>query len=465
MEIGYEGIKKLKEQLLKEKGIKVTIPELLAMSNADDPFYAGSETDKKKANWFAGVWQQLKLGPGTHIRRIHYRIVSLANIKKEDGEVYKATADDYWRLGLAATKAREMELVPAEDFIDRRNPQPIVNVFEEERDQPGWEEEEVDWRLPNIFPSLDTYWELPDYDVYGYRYASDLQPNHIEIWIEKSDMNDVLVPLCQRYDINLVVGVGVQSISQAVRLLKERIGDKPCRILYISDYDKVGTDMPRSVSRQIEYWQYVYGMRDKDIRLTRILLTEDQVIQYNLPPEEVPESDKIGYAWTQEQAIKGKVELDALEAIHPGEFKRIVTEAIEKLRDDDLEDEVEDARAKAKAAVQAAWNNSVPAYRPQLKQLEASIRKVTLKYEPKLQQLNKEMQAELEPLKQQVESLGDALKKTIRNLNVDLPALPEGEAEEEDEIEWLFDSSRDNFEQLISYKRWYNKPWFMDRIK
>ena len=43
MKESIEGIKKLKGQLLKEKGIKFTIPELLAKSNADDPFYAGSE--------------------------------------------------------------------------------------------------------------------------------------------------------------------------------------------------------------------------------------------------------------------------------------------------------------------------------------------------------------------------------------------------------------------------------------
>lgn len=452
MQIGREGIKELKEKLRKEQGIKVIIPDLLAMGNAEDPFYAGGKTDTRRAKWFTKLWQQFKLGSDTHIRRIYYRIVSLANIKTDEGKVFQPTKNDYFLLGVSSKKAREMGLVPAEDFIDRRNPQPIVYPYEWP-EEPDWEAEE-EWEL--VWPEINTWlgldWELPDYYLTGYEYVEDLQPNHIEIWIEKSDMNDILIPLCERYHINLVVGIGVQSISQAVRLLKKRVGYRPCRILYISDFDKAGEIMPMSVARQTEFWQYVYGMRDKDIRLTRILLTKDQVIQYNLPPEEVPESDKIGYTWTQEQAIGGKVELDALEAIHPGEFEKIVTEAIEKLRDDTLDDKVDEAEEEAKDVMKNAWDEAIEPYQDQLDQLGASIRKVTLKYEPKLKQLNDKMQAELAPFKPQAESLGHALKKAIEDLDVDLPELPEGEAEGEDEMDWLFDSSRDYLEQIKAYK-------------
>ena len=40
-----------------------------------------------------------------------------------------------------------------------------------------------------------------------------LQRYHIEIWAEKTTMNDVLLPLCQRYGVNLITGAGEQSLT------------------------------------------------------------------------------------------------------------------------------------------------------------------------------------------------------------------------------------------------------------
>jgi hypothetical protein len=40
-----------------------------------------------------------------------------------------------------------------------------------------------------------------------------LQPYHVEVWAEKTTMNDILVPLCSSLGTNYVSGAGYQSIT------------------------------------------------------------------------------------------------------------------------------------------------------------------------------------------------------------------------------------------------------------
>jgi len=77
----------------------------------------------------------------------------------------------------------------------------------------------------------------------GYTYEEALQPYHVEVWAETTTMNDILVPLCSSLGANYVSGAGYQSITAMVSLLRERVAqlEKPCRVLYVSDYDDQGT--------------------------------------------------------------------------------------------------------------------------------------------------------------------------------------------------------------------------------
>lgn len=461
----YDGLTNLRKWLRKKFKIKVYVGDLLVMSHQADPFYAGGKADKREANWFANLWKQFKFEVDTHIRKIHYFIQSLGNVKKSDGKVYQGLTDtEYGMLGYAAARAREMGLVPAEDFVDRRNPPPVINVRDEYRNPPSWETTEGSWYWPQIYPSLNAHWELPECEVYGYYYDESLQPYHIEVWCEKSTMDYILKPLCERYCVNYVPAVGNQSISNVVKLLKERMGDKPCRIFYISDFDISGEGMPREVARQIEFWLYFYDMKDDvDIKLIPLVLTEEQVEAYNLPRVPIPATDKRKPKHEKKHGKKGRVELDALESLHPGELKKIVSEAIEKFRDSELKDKMEEAEDEAEDTMQQTWGTVMAPYQAQSDKLKAAVEKVTNKYSSKVSQLNDAMQSELEPLKQQMESLRQTTKKAGEQMRVALPELPEPEVEG-DEKEWLFDSGRDYLEQLKVYKQWYNEPWFMDRL-
>jgi cell division septum initiation protein DivIVA len=73
-----------------------------------------------------------------------------------------------------------------------------------------------------------------------------------------------------------------------------------------------------------------------------VALTEEQCIQYRLP--RTPNNEKESRAASFEARYgAGRIELDALEALHPGVLRQILVEHIERYRDDDLDDRVEDA--------------------------------------------------------------------------------------------------------------------------
>ena len=65
----YDSIKEF------ARGIKRPVKELLALSPANDPFYAAIGHRGQAAEWFAGIWADYS-AIGAHLRRIHYRLVS-----------------------------------------------------------------------------------------------------------------------------------------------------------------------------------------------------------------------------------------------------------------------------------------------------------------------------------------------------------------------------------------------------
>ena len=79
-----------------------------------------------------------------------------------------------------------------------------------------------EFRLPAIscFLGWSPSSELGAPEVVGYTDDDYLDRAYIlEIWIEKTTMDDILVPLCRELGINLVRAAGTQSITNAIRLL------------------------------------------------------------------------------------------------------------------------------------------------------------------------------------------------------------------------------------------------------
>jgi hypothetical protein len=466
------------------KEIGTSIKELIALAPQNDPFYTGSKSELAKAEWFAGLWRQFGYGRGVHLRRVHYQVVSQdPPVVKPNGKPYENTLNDWAYLNLAAKYARYLELVPARYFVDRRNPEAIVNARWSNPGDHGYEDltpgygvEGVGWDnytlpdLPELDDLPDETPDLPSFQATGY--ASDWdgkvpQDYHVEVWAEKTTMNDVLEPLCRRYKANLVTGAGELSITAVIDLM-ERVKDaqRPARILYISDYDPAGLGMPISVARKIEYFQTEHGYGDLDIGLQPIILIKEQVAGYDLPRVPVKDSDKRKAHFEAAHGV-GQVELDALEALHPGELGRIVQEAILDYYDPKLTNKARQEKERLQETLDGEWEQIVDAHQDEIDDLGSDyddlwgdfagtrerFSELVAEFQPEIDA----HKARLEEVRKRGQELYSRLLEELGEVDVDLEEYPMPEPNLPQESNGkLYDSKRGYFGQLEYYKHYRN---------
>ncbi len=306
----YEDIK----QLAHETGCRTT--DLIVLSSGNDPFYAGVPFRRERAEWFAELWDRFGLHHGVHLRRIHYLLVSQPQpVLWPNGKPYENTVNDWQALDTASLAARYLGMIPPDVLVDRRNPEPRINA--QFRDEPN-----PRVLLIGASITLDIPSEFPVSGLFLDGFHRD-QDHLVEVWAEKSTMNDILVPLSQRLGFNLVTGVGEMS-ETATRLAVERTVDanKPMRILYVSDFDPAGRSMPVAVARKIEHKLHAAGI-EADITLQPIVLTPDQCEEFRLPRTPIKTTERRA-AKFEYRFGTGATELDALEALHPGKLAEII---------------------------------------------------------------------------------------------------------------------------------------------
>src|SRR5580692_11456082 len=203
-ERGYKWIKNLKKQTGKN------IPELVATTQQTDPFFSGSKMDRRQAEWFAKMWKQHYEGQtGIHLRRIHYKLATLA-FAKLNGKPYKLAKIDFDFLIEASRHARLLGLVPADAFDDHRNPDPYaLNWHWAEAREPQAPAPYFGPELPALrLNPLSVDWTLDTPEVTGYDPDDYLDRRYLlELWIEKSTMDDILVPLCDELGVRLAPSV------------------------------------------------------------------------------------------------------------------------------------------------------------------------------------------------------------------------------------------------------------------
>lgn len=480
---GYAFIKQLKRDL-RQQGIKRNTPDLLALSPGNDPFNSGSEGNWKSARWFAEQLDRFGLRThGVHMRRIHYRIVSQDPPPLLWGDrPYENTETCWSALNTSSKQARYLKLVDVDLFDDRRNPPPRV-FWPEAPDETVIKEPIFTTMLygagdlptldgPLVVPELHDptdEWRISDRSM-GYRYdPAEVAGFHLELWIEKSTMEDVLLPICERHGITYVPAIGFQSITGTIRMLQRlenfarQARRKPTRIFYVSDFDPAGDSMPPAIARQIEFWLRELSA-NFDIKLHSLALTAEQVLQYRLPPIPIKEGDKRQNHFKERYGVEGATELDALEALHPGEMKRIVETAIRPYFDQTLRQRLQKAADTADRMVSAVWSDRRRAYVKRLETIKAKAGTLIDDHRALLAELQRHVEKETAAialsLQNQIDEAGipDALAQLNeelwaenKTLSLDLPPRPEPEFDLSDEGGWLFDSSRDYLAQLTFY--------------
>jgi rubrerythrin len=456
------------------------IGTLIVLSGDNDPFYV-REARMRAAEWFAALYREYGFGRGIHIRRIHYRIVSQREpVKLPDGSDYENTTECSKALGAAASSARYAGLVDAKDFDDRRNPEPTL-LLPEQVAEPlievvggGLTDFDIDPNLRVEIPRFvvpDSF-EMPSIDI-----SAPFQwPFHIEIWCEKSTVNDVLEPLAHQYGLNLQTALGEISITRCEELVA-RSGGRPVRIIYISDFDPGGESMPVAAARKIEW--FTRGHEDKtgeklDIQLHPIVLTKAQCEEYGLPRTPIKETERRA-ARFEDRHGEGATELDALEALHPGELSRILIAEIEKFRDPSFAEEWRQVRHDAAGEIDELASEILDRHVEAIDTLEQRRADLKALADERLANIQRQVDERLADLRalaeEQMADLqrqADELMADAAEVNAEIEQDLEDAKPDADEFNWpeptdgwddpLLDSTRDYIEQVDRYKAHQGKP-------
>jgi hypothetical protein len=447
MEWNYDFIKD------EAKRLGVPITDLIALAPSNDPMYAGKPADKTIAQWFARLWRRFGYGSGVHLRRVHYQIISQdPPVKLPDGMKIKIGEGEYtdvylnydacWNfLTQASKQARYLGLVDAGAFDDRRNPEAIVNASMYDY-EPRISTQDQLWQSPRLpdFP------ELPHLDLYDYEQR---QRYMIELWCEKSTVNDVLRPLCEQYGANLQTGLGELSITATLNAVNRIVeGGRPTRIFYISDFDPAGQSMPVAVSRKIEYFVR-NGGDSLDIRLIPIVLTAEQIREYNLPRTPIKDTERRANSFEQRHG-EGAVELDALEALHPGALARILRGYMDEYFDHSLRDRVRQAAREVITDMRQVEREVVDPHRDAIDALRREYADIRADFEARIAKYSTRQTELWQAIAQEMD------QRKPRIWNYPMPEADESSADWE--LDPLYDSERDYVTQIGAYKQFQGKP-------
>ncbi len=369
------------KETAKETGCRVA--DLISMTENCDPFYSGYEGKTRAlGEWFLKVWKEHGSKRGVHLRRLHYWLMSLPG-KDVDGEVY-VNDEKHWNMMQdGGLYARNRGLVPAEAFVDRRNPAEQDYTDYSDNGYPSYDLTAFSFSLPDLWYCIDG----PEATISGYRYSTMDQYYHLEVWSEKSTMDDVLIPICRRYDAVYKTFAGTASLTAVVEAIeRQRETGKPCRIFYVSDFDLAGYRMPREVARKVEYWKQEFEP-DLDICIQPIALTSAQIAEYGLPRTPVP-AIKEGAAEARKKARKteverfeeihghGVTELDALEALHPGVLAGIVSRHLAQYRNVEIEGDLNDLSNDAQYIIDDVIDEIMEEYTGEIDEIRQKIKEI-----------------------------------------------------------------------------------------
>jgi hypothetical protein len=322
--IGYEALNQLARDLRRPSST------LAALSFDSDPFSCGTPRHIAAAEWFAGLWKQHMPENGGHLRRLHYKLVVLSSsspIPMLNGGAYENTLACWALLRSSGLWARYLGLIDESVIDDKRSPAPRVFLPDHEWDAGGG----LSVTTPDTWQATIGAREFPSVPQVLPRRFRVHQRYHVEIWVEKSDVEDVVLPLARQYEFNYIPLIGQSGLKPCRRLVEraKHNGGRPVRIFYISDFDPQGESMPVAVARKIE-WILSKDDLDLDIQLIPLALTKQQCIDLELPRAPIKETDR-GKGKFEERHGEGATELDALEALHPGLLRQLILTEVQQL--------------------------------------------------------------------------------------------------------------------------------------
>jgi hypothetical protein len=460
------------------KAMRRPLDTLYALTTKNDPFMAEMPSRLDRALWFAKLYEELKIGVGLHVRRILYLLVSQPlPVLLHNGEPLENTLECANALGEAVRDARYLDLIPPDVIIDHRNPAPAINFTNDETAA----------EISVVAGNIETHNFGDSYEpptimlpTLALNEPTVAQRYHVEIWIEKSTMNEVLLPLGRAYGINVATFVGEVSFTACEDLVKRAIASgRPVRILHVTDFDPGGRSMPTAAARKIEFILRKSGL-DLDISLEPVALTPEQCVEYKLARTPIKESE-MRAARFEARFGTGATELDALEAVHPGVLRQILVEKIERYYDADLDDAVEAAVGDAEALIQQLASNVHDRHADEIDALEEQRSAIRLAFErvhgpakaaldQAIKRARVEYEAALEAVRSEITHLEQGFVEQAEPVMAAMNAEIEAAASDADDLDWpeaaeadeeddhpLYDSRRSYVEQVDRYRQHQGK--------
>jgi hypothetical protein len=313
------------------------IDKLTVLSKDRDPYRLDTAQGHRNGKWFAEMIERFLEPEGTvHLRGFHYLISSSADVSRPDGKRYINNDNTWeWLTEKAAKAARWLGYVPAARIVDERNAPPELYLppyFSVEPEHNDGEQITVP-SLDEALPQLTSLqWPL-------------VQPYRIILLGEKTSLKKVLLPIAQMVWGELLLPTGEASDTMIAELAGRCALDRrPSVVLYFTDFDPGGYQMPVSVARKLQ------ALKDLchpllSIRLHHVALTLNQVRDLALPSTPLKPSEKRADHWRAVMHHE-QTEIDALAALRPEELRTIALEAIKPFYDPTLEPRTQDAEAR-----------------------------------------------------------------------------------------------------------------------
>jgi hypothetical protein len=324
--------------------------DLTVLSVQVDPYRLDTPSGHRDGKWAAAqLVRAFGKGRRTHWRGLHYAIVARGNIRKPDGEIYRNTDSDWlWLSNVAGKAARWLGHIPFERIKDNRNAEPIIHRKARVKLE-AW----VSVGLDVDIPDLDDIEPRPG--------ASGFKPRQafqFAIFGEKGSLEDVLLPVAEKYEADLYLPSGEISDSLLYRMAKDAVEDgRPLVVFTVSDCDPAGHQMPVSIGRKLQ------ALRDLLFRSLRFevvpaALTVEQVSDLDLPSTPLKETEKRADRWRAAFGVE-QTEVDALATLRPDALREIMDRAFDPYFDRTLEERVSNAEDEWLAAAQVAMSEQI----------------------------------------------------------------------------------------------------------
>ena len=166
------------------------------------------------------------------------------------------------------------------------------------------------------------------------------------LWVEKDALYPAVSQIADRYRVKVYQARGYSSYSQVYEAARE-FKSANLSVVYLSDFDPSGEDMPRDIKERLE--KYGAGK----FILKKLALTKEQIRNYGLPPMPAKKSDPRFKTFAKSYGDRA-VELDALP---PDELETIIVKEIENHIDAETwNKEIERIKKKRKSRSRSLFN-------------------------------------------------------------------------------------------------------------